>query len=81
MHRGYSAHGHIHEDDRGFQKTSIFLENTPVSQPIENAGYKYPRFIGHDLPGLTADQLLERAVRNADAGTSHAAPSTRAGRR
>jgi hypothetical protein len=27
--------------NRGFQKTSIFFENTPVSQPIENAGYKY----------------------------------------
>jgi hypothetical protein len=54
--------------NRRFQKTSIFVENTPVSQPIENAGYKYPRFIGHDLPGLTAD---ERAVRNARCRRAH----------
>jgi hypothetical protein len=26
----------------GFQKPSIFVENTPISQPIENTGYKYP---------------------------------------
>jgi hypothetical protein len=47
------------------EKTAISSENPPVSQPVENTEYKYPHFIGHDLPGLTADQLLERAVRNA----------------
>lgn len=45
-------------------KQGISSEKPQVRKPYETTR-KTLGFVGHDLPGLTADQLLERAVLNA----------------